>query len=198
MDENKLEELSHLLEEVTDDNAQIIGALQRVQEAHSGLRTDMIREFNTLREDFRENLTYRTLKDLCTELIMPLSAIEAMLEQGDFSNPDIIRDHVNSLAITLNNVLERMGATKIPIAPGEDRFDPNRHLCVRLVTPDESPFPGAEPKTVVRVRQHGFMLYSKVLVPAQVEIQTERRQPAASRLTSPINLNYLTSLMHLN
>lgn len=173
MDDKKLEELSHLLEETVEDNTQIIGTLQRVLEAQTALRSDLTRDFTMLREDFQENLAYRTLKDLCNELIMPLNAIEAMLAQSDFSDAQVIREHVESLAITLTHVLGRMGATKISVSPGEDRFDPKLHLCVRLVTPQESPFPSAAPKMVVRVMQHGYMLHSKVLVPGQVEVQSE-------------------------
>ncbi len=173
MDEKRLEELARLLEEVVEDNTQVVETIQRVLDNQNSFRSDMIREMGMIRDDFQGSLAYRTLKDLCGELIMPLGAMEAMLEYDDFSDPERIREHVNSLVITLHTVLSRMGAEKIPVSPGEDRFDPNQHLCVRLLAPQDSPFPSAPPRTVVCILEDGYLLNGKLLIPAKVEVQSE-------------------------
>jgi molecular chaperone GrpE (heat shock protein) len=68
-----------------------------------------------------------------------------------------------------------MGAEKISVSPGEEVFDPAIHLCVRLLAPEESPFPGALPRTVVRVVEDGYTLGGRVLSPAKVEVQSGNR-----------------------
>jgi molecular chaperone GrpE (heat shock protein) len=171
--EQQLEKMSSLLEEIAEDNTVMVGSLNRVLEAQESLRVDLLRETETLREEFLGSLSYRALKDLCGELIPPLAAMETMLDRGNFTDAAAMRGHVGSLIITLQSVLSRMGAEKILVAPGEAIFDPNYHRCVRLLTPSESPFPSAPPRTVVRVLEDGYMLGGKILSPAHVEVQAE-------------------------
>ncbi|MFQ5676804.1 MAG: nucleotide exchange factor GrpE [bacterium] len=165
--------MAKLLDEVAEDNTAMVGVINRVLETQEALRSDIFREFEGLRNEFAGALTYRVLKDLCKELISPLTAMEAMLQEADFSDTQTIRSHVESLVITLNSVLSRMGAEKISISPGEEVFDPNRHRCVRVLTPEESPFPSAPPRTVVQVVEDGYTLAGRILSPAKVEVQAE-------------------------
>jgi molecular chaperone GrpE (heat shock protein) len=171
--EQQMEKMSSLLEEIAEDNTVMVGSLNRVLEMQESLRVEFLHETETLRQEFLGSLSYRALKDLCGELIPPLSAMEAMLEQGDFTDAAAMRGHVSSLIITLQSVLSRMGAEKISVAPGEVLFDPNYHRCVRLLTPSESPFPSAPPRTIVRVVEDGYTLGGKILSPAHVEVQAE-------------------------
>jgi molecular chaperone GrpE (heat shock protein) len=172
--DERLKNVSELLEEIAEDNTTIAGSINRVLETQEALRVNLAQEMGLLREEFAGALAYRVLKDLCGELIPPLTAMERMIEEADFSDPQTIRGHVNGLVITMRNVLNRMGAEKISIAPGEAFFDPNAHRCVRLLTPEESPFPSAPPRTIVRIVEDGYTLAGRLLAPAQVEVQAEK------------------------
>jgi molecular chaperone GrpE (heat shock protein) len=97
--------------------------------------------------------------------------MQRLLDEGDFSDPTIIQGHVSSLVTTLNLVMQRMGAEKMIIDPGVELFDPHHHLCVRLISPAESPFPQAPARTVVRIVEDGYTAGGKVITPAKVEVQ---------------------------
>ncbi|MCI0487094.1 MAG: nucleotide exchange factor GrpE [Blastocatellia bacterium] len=169
----RLDRMAELLDEIAEDNTAVVGAINRLLDQQEGLRADLIREVSALREDYSGSLVYRAMKDCCGELIPPLAAMESILQKADFADAATIRGHVESLALTLRNVLSRMGAEKIPISPGEEMFDPNRHKCVQLLAPASSPFPSALPRTVVRVVEDGYTLAGRVLMPAKVEVQAE-------------------------
>ncbi|HEX8070620.1 MAG TPA: nucleotide exchange factor GrpE [Pyrinomonadaceae bacterium] len=170
----RLDEMARLLEEIADDNTAVAGSIGRVLDAQEALRAEVARGLDQLREDFAGALTYRVLKDLCGELIRPLAAMERMVAGADFADPAQIREHVESLVVTLQSVLARLGAEKISVAPGAAQFDPAAHRCVRLLAPAESPFPSAPPRTVVRVVEDGYTLAGRLLAPAQVEVQAEQ------------------------
>lgn len=176
----RLDQMAELLEEIAEDNTAVVSALSRVTESHEGLRADLVREVRVLREEIAGALAYRALKDICVELIPPLAAMEAMMNGADFTDTNTIRSHVGALSVTLRSVLSRMGAEKIPVSPGEEAFDPNRHFCVQLCAPEDSPFPSAPPRTVVRVVEDGYTLAGHVLSPAKVEVQAESSTNASS------------------
>jgi molecular chaperone GrpE (heat shock protein) len=170
----RLDQISKLLEEVVDDNTAVVASMNRLSQVQESLGSDVAREISALRTELTGALNYRTLKDLCTELIGPLAAMEAMLDVADFSDTEAIAGHVRSLSVTLRGVLDRMGAEKVVIALGDDLFDPNRHRCVGVLDPEDSPFPVAAPRTVVRVVEDGYLLDHRLLTPATVEIQAGR------------------------
>lgn len=172
----RLDRIGTLLEEVVEDNTAMTTSMNQLSQAQRALSADLTRELTSLRRDLAAGLAYRTLKDLCVELIGPLSAMQAMLDRADFADPEAVAGHVRSLALTLHGVLGRMGAERIVVAPGEELFNPNKHRCVGQVEPDRSPFPDAPPRTVVRVLEDGYLLDQRLLMPALVEIQTG--QPA--------------------
>jgi molecular chaperone GrpE (heat shock protein) len=130
---------------------------------------------SALRGDLSGSLAYHALRDLCCEVIGPLSATEAMLEHGDFADPAVVAGHLRSLAVTLHAVLARMGAEKVAVVPGVDVYDPVRHRCVAVLRPEESPLPDAAPHTVVRVVEDGYSLNQRPLIPVRVEIQAAPR-----------------------
>lgn len=175
MDEDKLTKITELIEEVAEDNATAISSLNDIKNSQNQMRSDFIRQLDNLREDFQSNLVYQSLKDICRELVMPLNVIEQMIEVSDFSDTEVIRGHVSSLAITLQSVLARMGVEKISITPGKEIFDQTKHFCVNVVEPTNSPFPDAAPQTIVRVLEDGYILADRVLSPARVEIQTSQK-----------------------
>jgi molecular chaperone GrpE (heat shock protein) len=170
----RLDRIGTLLEEVVEDNTTVTTSMNQLGQAQRALSTDVTRELTGLRRDLAAGLAYRTLKDLCVELIGPLGAMEAMLAQADFTDTEAVAGHVRSLVLTLHGVLNRMGAERIVVALGAELFNPNKHRCVGQVEPDRSPFPDAPPRTVVRLVGEGYLLDERVLMPATVEIQTGR------------------------
>lgn len=167
----RLDRIHNLLEEVAEDNMALVARLDQVDQQQAGQSGDALREIAALRSDLSGQLAFRALRDLATELIEPLSAIDAMLVRADFSDPVAIEGHVRSLSLTLTGVLSRLGVEKVPIDVGAELFDPSRHRCVGTVQPADSPFPGAAPRAVVRVVQDGYLLHERPLSPATVEIQ---------------------------
>jgi molecular chaperone GrpE (heat shock protein) len=172
--DGRLEQVAKLLEEIVDDNTAIVGELKRLERTQQVVGADIERSVSLLRDDLTGGLAYRALKDLCSELIGPLAAAEAMLERADFADPDIVAGHVRSICVTLRGVLRRMGAEKMHVVVGQDRYDPQRHQCVGIVDPERSPFPEAAPHTVVRVVEDGYILDRRPLTPVRVEIQASR------------------------
>jgi molecular chaperone GrpE (heat shock protein) len=164
-------DIRDLLEEVAEDNTAVVARLDRFAHQQAEQAGDALREVAALRADLGGALQFRALCDLCTELVEPLAAIDAMLERADFSDPVATAGHVRSLSVTLSGVLARMGAHKVPVDVGAELFAPERHRCVGVVAPAVSPFPNAAPRTVVRVVQDGFQLHERLLTPASVEIQ---------------------------
>lgn len=171
----RLDRIGTLLEEVVEDNTAVTTSMNQLGQTQRALSADVTRELTELRRDLAAGLAYRTLKDLCVELIGPLGAMEAMLARADFTDTEAVAGHVHSLVLTLYGVLNRMGAERIGVAVGEELFNPGKHRCVGQVAPDESPFPDAPPRTVVRVVEDGYLLDGRVLTPATVEIQTGRQ-----------------------
>jgi molecular chaperone GrpE (heat shock protein) len=174
----RLGQVTKLLEEMVDDNTIVVAELQRLNHAVQDVGSDVERDLSALRAELAGALAYRALKDLCTEVIGPLTAMEQMLERADFANPETTAGHIRSLSATLRSVLARMGAEKVTIAVGEELYDPHRHRCVGVVTPDSSPFPDAPPHTVVRVLQDGYSLGRRPLTAPTVEIQASQTKHA--------------------
>ncbi|CRK59396.1 hypothetical protein [Alloactinosynnema sp. L-07] len=172
--QRRLDQIGGLLEEVVDDNTAVVATMNDLAQAQRALSADVGREITALRADLVGGLVHRTLKDLCVELISPLAAMDKMVADGTALDPTAVASHVRSLALTLRGVLSRMGAEPIAVDVGATAFDPYQHRCVGVVEPDDSPFPDAAPRTVVRVVEDGYLLDRKILVPATVEIQSGR------------------------
>ena len=184
MEEGTANKVVDLMEEVAEAQTGLMAASNRILEEQAFLRGELGRQCDMLRQDFAQDLAYRTLKDLCKELAPPLSAMEAILAGADFADPAVIRGHVESLVVTMRSVMSRMGAEKIAISPGEDTFSPDRHMCHSVVAPDASPFPSAPPRTIVRIVEDGYVLGGRILTPARVEVQGERKAAAGGGTTA--------------
>lgn len=170
----RLDRIATLLDEVVDDNTAVTTSMNQLSQAQRALSADVTREISGLRKELASGLAYRTLKDLCVELIRPLGAMEDMLRRADFSDTEAVAGHVRSLVLTLNGVLNRMGAERIAVGVGEELFNPARHRCVGVVDPGTSPFPDAPPRTVVRLLEDGYVFEDRLLSPVAVEIQADR------------------------
>lgn len=179
MAKDKLEHLTGLVEEMVQDNTSLFDVLNRVRAEQEQTRASLLQEISLMRDAFDGAASFRVLREMCRELNPTLAAMQSLIDQGDFSDPEIIRGHVTSLVISMNAILQRMGAEKISVNLGVDAFDPNLHLCVRLLSPAESPFPLAPARTVVRVIEDGYTAAGKVIIPAKVDVQTGA-QPAIS------------------
>jgi molecular chaperone GrpE (heat shock protein) len=175
----RLDAVGRQLEEIADDNTTFVVELRRLNRTSEDAAAAIGRAVDALRGDLETAIAYQALRDLCTELIGPLTAMETLLAESDFTDPQLIAGHVRGLSATLRGVLTRMGAEIVEITVGEDAFDPERHRCVGVVDPHDSPFPFARPHTVVRVVEQGYELRKRPLRPAQVEIQADR--PATQR-----------------
>jgi molecular chaperone GrpE (heat shock protein) len=169
----RLDQIEQHLEEIAEDNTSVVAELRRIEHARQESADALTRTVTGLRDDLEATLAYNALRDLCTAVIGPLSAIETMAAEADFTDPALAAAHVRGLALTLRGVLTRMGAEVIPVVVGHDLYDPARHRCVGVVRPDESPFPDARAHTVVRVVEDGYDLGRRQLTPAQVEIQAD-------------------------
>lgn len=189
----RLDQVLRLLEEIADDNTAVVAGISEIRAAQEATvaaaqaaasaaaqaaAADAAREVSLLRADLSGTLVHRALKDLCTELVGPLAAMDAMLEQADFSDPQTVAGHVRGLSVTLRNVLARMGAERIAVAVGKELFDPVHHRCAGVCAPLTSPFPDAPPRTVVRVVEAGYVLGGRLIRPAVVEIQSGRESTA--------------------
>jgi len=180
LEKDELAHLSGLVEEMVQDNTSLFDVLNRLRVEQEQTRTSIVHELDLLRDEFAGAASFRVLREMCRELGPILAAMQGLIDQGDFSDTEVIQGHVSSLVITLNTLMQRMGAEKIAIDPGADLFDSSRHQCVRVITPAESPFPLAPARTVVRIVEDGFAAGGKVITPAKVEVQAGS-QPADSQ-----------------
>lgn len=155
----RLDEIGQQLEELAEGNTALVAELRRLERGQRELRQEM-----------EASIAYAALRDLCMALTGPLTALEAAGE-ADLTDPAVAAGHLRGVALTMRGVLTRLGAEVVPVVAGRDPFDPARHRCVGVVSPERSPFPDAPPHTVVRIVEDGYMLRSRSLTPAQVEIQ---------------------------
>ena len=164
----RLDEIGQQLEELAEGNTALIAEVRRLERGQRELRQEM-----------ETAMAYAALRDLCLALTGPLAALEAAGEV-ELTDPAVAAGHLRGMALTMRGVLTRMGAEVVPVVAGRDTFDPAWHRCVGVLGPDSSPFPHAPPHTVVRVVESGYMLRSRPLTPAQVEIQAGHPTTATS------------------
>jgi len=102
-------QLHHALEEVVEDNMALSRAVKGVSDSQESLRTDVCREIDRLRTDVAGELLSQALKQYCRELSPALNAVERMLADADLADAAMTRQHLESLAMTLQSALLRMG-----------------------------------------------------------------------------------------
>jgi molecular chaperone GrpE (heat shock protein) len=169
----QLEQIGRQLEEMADDNTALVAELRRLERVQHEMAATLGDGFGALRREIEEQIAYAALRDLAQSVIGPLTVLEEMADRADLTDPRVAAGHLRGLSMTLRGVLTRLGAEIVPIVVGQDRYDPERHRCVRVLDPAESPYPQAAPHTVVRVLEDGYVLRKRPLSPAQVEIQAD-------------------------
>jgi molecular chaperone GrpE (heat shock protein) len=164
-------QIHHALEEVAEDNMALSRAIKGVSDHQESLRTDVCREIDRLRTDVAGELLSQALRHYCRELSPALSAVERMLADADLADAAVTRQHLESLAMTLQSALLRMGIERLDVAVGRDPFDSRVHDCVRTCTAEDSPIPDAARGVVVLVQEHGYVVHGKIAQPAKVWVQ---------------------------
>ncbi len=164
-------EIHRVVEEVAEDNVTLLRAVKRSADEQEALRGALLQEFGRLRSEIANELVTHSLRTSCRELSPVLNALEGMLELADFSDTQTTRQHVESLALTLQAALGRLGIRRIAIAVGSDLFDSHSHDCVRVCTISDSPMPDAPARTIVRVQEHGYTVHGTLALPAKVWVQ---------------------------
>lgn len=143
----KVAELTARVTELQDQylraQADVLNARRRADDEISKARKFAL-------EGFAESLL-----PVCDSLEAGLAIKDATLEQ--------IREGAEATLRQLRSALERNKVVAIAPEPGE-RFDPNRHQSISLVTAAQ------DPNTVVTVLQKGYSIAERVLRPALVTV----------------------------
>ena len=164
-------ELHTALEEVVEDNLALSRAVKGVSDSQESLRVDVCRELDRLRTDVTGELLAQTLRLCCRELAPVSNAVERMLASADFTDADMTRQHLQSLATTLEAAMLRLGIERLPIVVGQDQFNSRIHDCVRTCTRDDSPILDARHGAIVFVQEPGYTIGGTIAQPARVWVQ---------------------------
>ena len=118
------------------------------------------------RAQVQEQLKYASLP-LISQLLESVDNLNRATEMADGESADAagIVEGVKMVSQQLGNLLEQQGCKKIE-AVGQP-FDPNCHQAVQMQPSDEF-----EANTVMTEVRAGFMLYDRVIRPAQVFVST--------------------------
>jgi len=101
------------------------------------------------------------IENFSTLLLEVKDSLEATLAAGN-ATLDSLKSGVELTLKQLNSVFEKFELAEIN--PTGQKFDPHRHQAISTVESD------AEPNTVVRVFQKGYMLNDRVIRPAMVSV----------------------------
>lgn len=157
--------------ELAEDNMALLQSLKRSVDGQDTLRTAVVQVVDQTRQQLSGELQFQWLRNCCRELAPVLQAMERMLGADGFADPASTKQHVSSLAITLDGVFRRLGIERMPVREGQDAFDSNLHECIKVCTPADSPIPGAASRTVVFVQEPGYLVQGRLAVPAKVWVQ---------------------------
>jgi molecular chaperone GrpE (heat shock protein) len=169
-----INELTDLTKEIASDNVSLYNSINNIKNNEDITRNDILRGMNRLHEDFGNAISYRVLKDLCCELAPTLTAIENLINIPEIDDPQMMKNHLKSILITIQSILSRYGADRIEISLGRDLFDPSKHKCERIISSVDSPYPDACSKTVVSIIEHGYCAGNKTIMPSKVVIIAEK------------------------
>ncbi|WP_425040080.1 nucleotide exchange factor GrpE [Primorskyibacter sp. S187A] len=90
----------------------------------------------------------------------------AAAEDGEDKPSEALLEGVNLTLRELMNIFEKHGVSIIIPEVG-DRFDPEEHEAMF-----EAPVPGTKKGEIIQVSAHGFMLFDRLLRPAQVGVSS--------------------------
>jgi molecular chaperone GrpE (heat shock protein) len=168
--------LRKMVDEVAEDNMALMEAVKRVAEGQDAARSAVVRELDLLRSQIAAELRFQWLRGCCREMAPVRSALERIAAGADYSNAEGMRQHMDSLALSLEGVFRRIGIEQMPVLVGEELFDSSIHDCVKVCRGADSPVPGAAARTVVFVEEHGYLVDGRVAVPAKVWVQKNEEQ----------------------
>lgn len=175
-----LAQIKHALEEVVEDNVALTRSMKGISDSQDTLRAALVRELDLLRNEVASELQVQAVRQCCQELTPVLSALERLAGEGDLSDVDTTRQHLDSLATTMRAALGRIGLEPLPVVAGTDVFDSRVHDCVRTCTAADSPIPAAARGIVVHVQEPGYTVRGRTVRPARVWVQGSEteQQPA--------------------
>lgn len=160
-----------MVAEVVEDNMALLEAVKRNAENQEGMRATIVREIDHLREQVYAELQFQILKNACKEMVPVLHAIRRMASDGDFSDTEVTRQHVESLASTLDSALRRLGIARLEVCEGVDVFNENLHECIKVCDGRDSPLPDAPHRAIVCVEESGYAINGRLAMPARVWVQ---------------------------
>ncbi|MGZ8156093.1 MAG: nucleotide exchange factor GrpE [Burkholderiales bacterium] len=99
------------------------------------------------------------VESFAAELLPVADSLQAALA-AETATADSLRSGVELTLRQLKSVFEKFNLTEID--PAGQKFDPHRHQAISTTEAD------AEPNTVVRVLQKGYLLHDRVIRPALV------------------------------
>ena len=167
-----------MVAEVVEDNMALLEAVKRSAEGHEGVRETVVREADRLREQVSGELQFQIVQNTCREIIPILHAIKRMAAGADFTDPEAVRQHVESFASTLDGALRRLGINRLEVHEGIDLFDATFHECVKVCIGADSPMPDAPHRAIVRVEEVGYTINGRLAMPARVWVQKKEEDTA--------------------
>ena len=159
------------VDEIVEDNIAVVNAVKRLHTDQNALRSAILVEIDKLRIAIAQEISVHALRGICMEFAPMSSVLDHLLQKADFSNAELIREHIESFARSFERALQRQGIERMPIVVGSDLFDIRLHECVKSCEPADSPFPEAPPKTIVFIQEYGYLLRGQVAQPAKVWVQ---------------------------
>jgi molecular chaperone GrpE len=131
-----------------------------------------------------ENLRRRTEKEVqdarkfalekfAREIVSVVDSLELGIQAAASNSPDVVKLREGS-ELTLKQllaVLERFNV--VPLEPLGQKFNPEQHQAMAM-----EPTAAAEPNTVVKVFQKGYLLNDRLLRPAMVVIAQAAAEPS--------------------
>lgn len=126
-----------------------------------------------------ENLKRRSEKDLLNahkfglekfarELLPVADSLELGLSVETSDTPEVHKLR-EGMELTLKQLLSSLGKFNVvQVDPLGDKFDPERHQAMAMQPTDE-----AEPNTVIKVYQKGYLINERLLRPAMVVVAQE-------------------------
>lgn len=155
-----------------DDVDAVISALEAERDDYKDRFMRALAEAENARKradkDRREAQQYggsRLARDLLPVYDNLRRALDAAREDGSNAS-DAMIEGIELTLRELQNVFDKHGVTRISPEVG-DRFDPKLHEAMF-----EAPLPGTKAGDIIQVSTEGFMLFDRLLRPAQVGVSS--------------------------
>lgn len=177
-------------EEFLDDIESLEAELDRIEEEDDAVKVDPLEEMRAERDEFKdrfmraladaENSRKRSDRDrreaeqyggskLARDMLPVYDNMKRALETVTEEQRQVFAALLEGIELTMRellNVFSKHGITIIAPKVGE-RFDPNVHESMF-----EAPLPDTKSGDIIQVAAEGFMLYDRLLRPAQVGVSS--------------------------